>query len=89
MRQVINSRWMLKLLIRNPFRVVTGRDDGVGCEEGSAAVEDDIEDAATTAAVMAEVETATVPEGAWTGIATWTGWMVNRGFLVAGGQDAS
>lgn len=65
MRHVINSRWMLKLLIRNPFKVVTGRDECGGCEE----VAEDVIDA-TAAAVMAEVETATLPEGAWTGIAT-------------------
>ncbi|KAG0340539.1 hypothetical protein BG000_011754 [Podila horticola] len=54
---------MLKLLIRNPFSVVTFRDDGVGCEEGSAVAEDDdTEEAATAAAVMTEVETATLPD---------------------------
>lgn len=36
------------------------------------AEDDDTEEAATAAAVMTEVETATLP-GAWTGIATWTG----------------
>lgn len=79
MRHVINSRWMLKLLIRNPFKVVTGRDEGGGCEE---VVDDDIE--ATAAAVMAEVETSTLPEGTWTGIVTWTGGTANLGFLAGG-----
>lgn len=68
MRHVINSRWMLKLLIRNPFKVVTGRDEGGGCEE---VADDDID--ATAAAVMAEVETTTLLEGVWMGIATWMG----------------